>query len=344
MSDTANLIGAHLVGSAPFDKAEEMFRASVQYLGDHIKRLPDGEVGERDTWIRWQHKRIGQSTQIRVHNVDNVYVPLPLYEVVDGVTSAHEIEFPNLGYGDAAIESFESFEKLVAAGDIPTDLKFQVGLPTPLSVASFYVETGSRDLFEKAYGRALVYDFQKMLDRIPAERLSIQWEVVSEFALLEGLLENHLGEDMLNEITTRLATLVDLAPVDVEAGIHLCYGDSGHKHFCEPANTSHLVDVANGAAAKASHPIAWLHLPVPRERDDAEYYRPLKDLDIAAETELYLGLVHHTGGQEATQRRIAAASAVVPRFGIATECGFGRRDRETIGDLMDQHAALLDSL
>ncbi|MBT3883248.1 MAG: hypothetical protein HOF70_00590 [Rhodospirillaceae bacterium] len=43
---------AHLVGSAPYDTADESFRAAMEHLGGHLKRLPDGEVGERDTWIR----------------------------------------------------------------------------------------------------------------------------------------------------------------------------------------------------------------------------------------------------------------------------------------------------
>jgi methionine synthase II (cobalamin-independent) len=320
-----------------------MFRMSMEHLGDHLKRLPDGEVGERDTWIRWQHKRIGQSPQIQAQEVDNIYVPLPPYEIVESVSSADEIEFPNLGYGDAAIASFEVFQKLTDEGVIAEDMRYMVGLPTPLSVAIFYVEPGSRDLFEQAYGRALNQEFEKILEKVPAEKLSIQWEVVSEFGLLEGLMENHLGDDLLEKITTRLAGLVDLVPQDVEAGIHLCYGDSGHKHFIEPTDTRHLVDVANGVAKISTRPIAWIHLPVPRERDDAAYYSPLADLAIAEDTELYLGLVHDTGGKEATRRRIKTATSIVTKFGIATECGFGRRDRTRILGLMDQHAEVLDA-
>jgi len=332
--------GAHLVGSAPYDNAEEMFRASMEHLGDHLKRLPDGEVGERDTWIRWQNKRIGQSAQMRVSEVENLYVPFPPYEIVPGVTSADEIEFPNLGYGDAAIESYVVFDSLAREGVIPGNKRFMAGLPTPLSVATFYVEPRSRDLFEQAYGRALGQELQKMLETIPDHRLSIQWEMVSEFGLLEGLMENHLGDTMLDQITTRLARLIDLVPANVEAGVHLCYGDSGHKHFIEPTDTGHLVDVANGTAEKTTKPIAWIHLPVPRERDDAAYFAPLANLALGAGTELYLGLVHATDGKEGTIRRLKAASSVISDFGIATECGLGRRERETIPGLLGIHQEL----
>ena len=36
-------------------------------------------------------------------------------------------------------------------------------------------------------------------------------------------------------------------------------------------------------------------------------------------------------------RRLAAAKQVVTEFGIATECGFGRRPPETVPDLIDLH-------
>jgi hypothetical protein len=340
MSDSQTPVGVHLVGSVPVNSAEEMFRLTTEHLASHLKRIPDGEVGERDTWIRWQYARIEASPQMTQLDEENVYVPRPPMGVVDGIQSAEEIEFLNLGYADAAIESFAVFQALREEGTIPESMRFQVGLPTPLSVAIFYVTPSSRQMFEEAYGRALRAELERMLDVISADHIAIQWETVSEFALLEGLMDNHLDGDLLDNITDRLAGLVDLVPEPAEVGLHFCYGDSGHKHFCEPENARYLVQVANGVAAKAGRTIAWVHMPVPKERDDAEYYAPLAELRLGDGTELYLGLVHQTGGEDATRRRIDAASKVVNRFGVATECGFGRRDLETIPDLMRQHAAV----
>ena len=338
----------HLVGSAPFTFAEEMFRTSVAHLGPHLKRLPDGEVGERDHWIRWQYRRIGQSPQMRVRESgsgDALQPPYvnPRYEIMEGVASAGEIVLPNLGYGDAAIESFAIFRRLSEEGVIPGDVRFQVGLPTPLSVTAFYTEPGSHLLFEEAYGCALGRELDKILEAVPASRLSIQWEVVCEFAMLEGLREHRLGDDLLDGINQRTAGLVDLVPAEVEAGIHLCYGDSGHKHFCEPADAGHLVDVANGVSTRAHRPIEWIHMPVPKERDDHAYFAPLSRLALQPGCQLYLGLVHMTGGIEGTRRRIAAAEKIVDGFGIATECGLGRRTADTIPDLFGQHADLAGS-
>ena len=54
-------------------------------------------------------------------------------------------------------------------------------------------------------------------------------------------------------------------------------------------------------------------------------------------TELYLGLVRRTDGVSGTVRGMAAAKRTVSEFGVATECGLGRRPPETIPALLDLH-------
>ena len=61
-------------------------------------------------------------------------------------------------------------------------------------------------------------------------------------------------------------------------------------------------------------------------------------LKLAPETELCLGLVHHTDGVAGTRKRLATAEKYVEDFSIATECGFGRRPPETIPELLRIHA------
>ncbi|MEY2553235.1 MAG: hypothetical protein QOC57_1095, partial [Ilumatobacteraceae bacterium] len=60
-------------------------------------------------------------------------------------------------------------------------------------------------------------------------------------------------------------------------------------------------------------------------------------------TELYLGLVHRTDGVEGTQRRMAAASKVIPAFGISTECGLGRRPPATVPEMLEIHVSLVST-
>src|SRR5215469_15954975 len=43
----------YLVGSVPMASAAEVFENVSAALGPRIKRLPDGETGERGDWITW---------------------------------------------------------------------------------------------------------------------------------------------------------------------------------------------------------------------------------------------------------------------------------------------------
>ena len=101
-----------------------------------------------------------------------------------------------------------------------------------------------------------------------------------------------------------------------------------------------MVDLANRLAACVERSIDWIHMPVPVERDDDGYFEPLKGLGLRPETRLFLGLIHDSDGVKGTRRRMATADKFVSDYGIATECGFGRRPAETVAPLLDIHAAV----
>jgi hypothetical protein len=79
-------------------------------------------------------------------------------------------------------------------------------------------------------------------------------------------------------------------------------------------------------------------MPVPRNRADDAYFGPLRKLALRPETQLCLGLVHHTDGLVGTRKRLDTARKYVKDFAIGTECGFGRRDPKTIPELLRIHA------
>ncbi len=135
----------------------------------------------------------------------------------------------------------------------------------------------------------------------------------------------------------RICRHVDFVPEGIEVGIHLCYGDPGHKHIIEPKSLRSSVEFANAIVAGSKRRVTWVHMPVPRDRMDAAYYEPLSDLWPDRSAELYLGLVHQSGGLAATRQRIDLAERFAADFGIATECGFGRRSPDTIPGLLDLH-------
>jgi hypothetical protein len=48
----------HLVGSLPFESAEEALRRCGEGLGEMVTSLPDGETGERKMWVNYLPEQI----------------------------------------------------------------------------------------------------------------------------------------------------------------------------------------------------------------------------------------------------------------------------------------------
>jgi hypothetical protein len=70
----------------------------------------------------------------------------------------------------------------------------------------------------------------------------------------------------------------------------------------------------------------------------------LRDLRLSADTRLYLGLLHFSDGVTGAMRRIHAAEEFIGEFGIATECGFGRRPADQVVPLLQLHVDVLRRL
>jgi hypothetical protein len=222
-------------------------------------------------------------------------------------------------------------------GDILPDIRFQVALPTPLAPITSYVDPAHFFVVETVYHEQMLVEINEILAAIPNDQLSIQWDTAVEFAILEKVLPSPLNGRMA-DIVSRLVRLGNLIPAEVELGYHFCYGDAGHKHFKDPDNCSLLVEVANGVSEGVRRQLDWVHFPVPVARDDEAYFEPLKLLRLPSETAIHLGLIHLQDGQPGAKRRIEVASQFISRFGIATECGFGRQPAEVVEELLRLHA------
>jgi hypothetical protein len=330
-----------------------VFRTAASILGDLAPRLPDGETGwARSVWIQCQRPFFLANPALEMVEPDpdrpGAYRPArvpsagiyghTLAEAYRGRArlragaSPHDVRFDNLGYADWAQESYELFARLKSEGVIPSRTKFQVSLPTPSIILNLMVLPEVQPLIRGVYEAALFDEIERMLAAIPVDQLAIQWDsthpVVSETA----------EAPRRQSIIAELARLSAQVPAGVELGYHLCYGDFEHKHGVQPKDLSACVELANGIVAGASRPVTWVHMPVPRDRTDHAYVEPLHALQLPVQTRLYLGLVHYTDGVEGTRQRMAVASAVYANFGIATECGMGRRVGQDIPTLLRIHA------
>jgi hypothetical protein len=191
-------------------------------------------------------------------------------------------------------------------------------------------------MMEPLYTKRMEDAVRIILDNISAGDLAIQLDLARETLALEyerGRLGEEFrphfaGEEGILEGTLhRIQSFASLIPEDVDLGFHFCYGDRDHRHYIEPEDLGVAVGFVNAIRERLRRRIAWVHLPVSKDRDDQDYFEPLRKLVLGvgtpANTKLYLGLVH-ANDEDGTRRRIEAALSVVKYFGVATECGLGR--------------------
>ena len=339
----------YLVGSVPMASAAEVFERVSAALGTRIKRLPDGETGDRGDWISWLEPVFSENPAFqksgeffRVHATGT---GRERYALKLGVTP-QDVRFDNLFYADIALDSYAAFKRLKDAGKIPAATKFQVDLVPAHSVIWLFLVDALHAPVDPLYNDAVKREVDKIAAAIPHDELAIQFDVASAvFARLERNEASSYGRSKAEMQDTFADILVELGnrvPADIDLLYHLCYGDSGHKHVVEPTDMGDMVEFANRVSRQIKRPIELIHMPVPRNRADDAYFAPLQRLQLSPATELCLGLVHHTDGVEGTQRRLQTAKRYAQNFSIATECGFGRRDPATIAELLRIHATVAD--
>lgn len=342
--------GVHLIGSVPMADAESVFRAVADALGRHLRRLPDGETGERRRWIFFQNLMLRRHLDME----DDPTVPpfalrqwdgkllreMTLLRFGSGV-DPERVRFET-GYAEAARASFTVFARLQAEGVLPAGVRFQVCLPTPMASGYMYVSPRARAPYLPVYERALRGALGEIVATIPAERLAIQWDVCQEVLIHEGFFPDRPA-DFAAQIAAELARLGDAVPAAVEMGYHLCYGSPADEHLVMPRDLGVLVDMTRALRRSLRRRMDFLHLPVPKDRTDAAYFRPLERLEGDPETALYLGLIHY-GDEAGDTARIAAAQVFVRDFGVASECGWGRTDPGRVPGLLESHRRAAERL
>jgi hypothetical protein len=325
---------AMLVGSANVTGAEELFRLVAQTSAGTITRIPDGERGRRVNWLAAQGPYLLAAPELEaVDTGANRYGSRgqvgKRFRPRDGVDlSTLTLDLP---YVEDALESFAVFARLQEEGVLGERVRMQICIPTAMATCLALIAPEAQRAMLPVMERTVGEQVRRIADALPHERIAFQWDVAAEFMHMELAGASTFSQE---EIATALVRLADLVPDDVAVGYHLCYGDAPPepgakgKHFVEPSDAGLLVAIANAIVAGAGRPVEWIHMPVPINRSDAAYFAPLAELDLPAQTRLYLGLVHEEDGLEGARRRVAAAAAFVTGFGVATECGLQNEPRE----------------
>jgi hypothetical protein len=277
------------------------------------------------------------------------YEQVPQVRLADGVDPA-QMAWPDLGYAGSYLGSYATFAALRGQGTIPGGVRFQVEYPTPLAALSAYIVPEQQQALLGSYEQAMFADLGRLLAAIPHGEVAVQWDVAVEFGVLQEAFAPG-GAQAFDAIAAGLARCVDQVPAEIPVGLHLCYGDYGHQHFKQPQSLALQVRVLDAVMAAAGRAVSFVSFTVPQYQREESYFAPLAGLAADPDTELNFALVPYHPADQAPGttgeqvRLIDAALAASPggsrAWGICTECGMGRVDREDIPVLLDLHRQIV---
>jgi hypothetical protein len=343
----------HFNGSVNLADAGSVMREIASRVPSGLRRIPDGETGDRGNWIMFQLQKFLQIPSLvpaqPLDAAEGEYEQLPQLRLADGADPA-EVAWPDLGYAGAYLESYETFAALRAQGVIAAGVRFQVEYPTPLASISGYIVPEQQQALLGSYEQAMFADLSRLLAAVPHDEVAVQWDVAVEFGVLEEAFAPG-GAQAFDAIIAALARCIDQVPAEIPVGLHLCYGDYGHQHFMQPESLAWQVRVLNAVAAAAGRPVSFVSFTVPQYQRQDSYFGPLAQLTADPGTELNFALVPYHPAEQAPgttgdqTRLIDAALTASPGgrrdWGICTECGMGRVSRDEVPALLDLHGQII---
>jgi hypothetical protein len=147
----------HFNGSVNLPDTETVMREITTRIPSGVRRIPDGETGDRGNWIFFQLQRFLQSGSLvpaQPHdNPAEDYQQMPQVRLADGV-GPDDVKWPDLGYADAYLDSWATFRRLRDEGAIPDGVRFQVQYPTPLAAVNTWVVAEQQDALLGSYEQA----------------------------------------------------------------------------------------------------------------------------------------------------------------------------------------------
>jgi hypothetical protein len=340
-----------MVGSVPAKSVEQVMSVFGGTLGRHLPALPDGEVGERRSWVlRLSYQifngHIDLETIKRPRRQNGVEQLMPRgyddvwqFKVKDGID---QVRFGNpgyrLGYAKDAANSYFVFKTLREKGILPEDLRFQISMPMVNSVIRSLTFPDPRDLdrIRPGYEAAIAAELAAIFDAIPHRDLAVQFDLAWEVAAIHGDTEGAPQDGRIATHTAPVARLSKIIPDEVALGFHFCFGTFGGWPAFAPPSLDRTVELVNAGVEAARRRVDWVHVPV-LDRQDEEFYRALRDLDLRG-ARLYLGLIHN---MSTFPQRLRVARKFVPDFGLAAYCGLGREPPERVPQILEDHLAAL---
>lgn len=337
-----------LVGSVPLDTVEEVMTTFGQPLGPYLPAMPDGEIGERRSWVNrfcylLFNGHADLETLKRPKPVDGLEQLLPRtredtwqFRVRPNV---ERVRFGNpgtrLGYARDAVASYFVFKTLREKGILPASLRFQISIPMVNSVvrALYFPDPQDVARIRPGFEEALAAELDAIVKHIPARDLAVQWDMAWEIQAVSGAATTP-DEAKIATHTAPVARLSRHLPDGVALGFHFCFGTFGGWPAFAPETLGPTVDLANASIAAAGRRVDWVHIPV-LDTTASTFYAPLQGLE-AKGADVYLGAIH---SMPTLKARIDVARKFLPKFGLAAYCGFGRTPPAELPQILADHLA-----
>jgi hypothetical protein len=327
----------------PLGSVEEVMSTTAAILGPRVRRVTNGEVGRTQGWITSHHRIFARHPSFEEYVHEEKFDPRApnikrrRFRLKEGEPAPAADSFGSLGYAEDAREAFSVLSAMMRTEKVAPDTRLLVAIPTPYDILNFAVAKDNFAAVMPAYEQALIAEVERIAAAVPQETLAIQWDAAHEFEYLATAspMFNHMSHEDMVAMLVRLGNAV---PPAIDLGYHCCYGNFNLKHFVEPIDMRDMVDVVNKTMSIVTHPVQFIHMPVPIDRSDDAYFAPLKDLKRGPGMEFYLGLAHGPDGVQGTLVRAAVARKVASDFGISTECGLGMREPDDIRKLLHVQA------
>jgi hypothetical protein len=343
-----------LVGSVPLDTVEQVMRTFGGPLGRYLPAMPDGEVGERRSWVnRFSYLVFNGHADLetlrRPPKIDGIEQLLPVkrnegwqFRVRPGVDRVRfGLPGLRLGYARDATSSHFIFRTLREQGVLPADVLFQISIPMINSVVRplYFPEPGDIDKVRPGFEEALAAEIRVIVNRIPAKDLAIQWDLAGELLAVYGQPGAPPSEAQIETNVAPVRRLSALLPGDAALGFHFCFGTFGGWPAFAPPDLGRAVELINASVAAAGRRVDWVHIPALDRTDDA-FYAPLKGLSIGG-ARVYMGMIH---SMPSFRTRLAVVRKFVLDFGLGAYCGFGRTPPEQLPQVLDDHLKAVELL
>lgn len=335
---------ALLVGSLPFENEEEAMDLSLSVLGENLISVPDGEIGERSdqyphgsrsSWVCITANECAEDTDnweiINEAKMNEDGFPAgydKIYTLRPKHSPAELPKYLNLHYHEHFRQSYPIFKELRQKYG-HHDVKFQLGIPSGLTLSIFMLEPENAITYYPAFRQRLIDEVNIALEEA-ADDIVVQLELPTELGMV------YQSPSQIDLAVESILGLVKNFKYSTQIGLHLCCGDLNNESWNHhPENLERLTAFVNRLADEwpEHQELAYVHVPLAEgnipPRLDMDFYQSLADIQLPVHTQLFAGFVHEKRSiDELRVIRDQLDRICSYPVGVACACGMGRRSTD----------------